>query len=184
MNSHPTTLAKAPFPHATPPDTTPSDAAAEEHIIPWSVLYAEEYIAAAGMLIIVGSVVWGVVTRYLLAEPAEWVTEMSAIAFAWTVFIGAAAVFARGEHSAVDLFTAMCPPHLRRVIQALADIAVLATLAAVAFIAIRFTIATTDVATNMLRLPQSTIYGAAATGFSLMAVRHSLFAIRRFLGAR
>lgn len=178
MNSYQSTLDE--LPAGAPADGVQPD----EHSIPWSALYAEEYLAAAGMLVIVGSVIWGVITRYLLATSADWVTEMAAIAFAWTVFVGAAAVFARGEHSAVDLFVSACPPGLRRIVQLAADVIVLATLAVIAIIAIRFTIATADVPTTVMRIPQSIVYGAAAVGFSLMALRHGLFAVRRFRGGR
>lgn len=46
-----------------------------------------------------------VVFRHFLAQPLTWSEELSRIMLIWTVFIGAAAVFLRGEHIAVDFLS-------------------------------------------------------------------------------
>jgi TRAP-type C4-dicarboxylate transport system permease small subunit len=46
-----------------------------------------------------------VVFRHFLAQPLTWSEEFSRIMLIWTVFIGAAAVFIRGEHIAVDFLS-------------------------------------------------------------------------------
>jgi TRAP-type C4-dicarboxylate transport system permease small subunit len=145
----------------------------------FSELALEEIFAAIGMIVIVLSVSWGVITRYILTQPAEWTGEVAGIAFTWTVFVGAAAVFKRGEHISIDLLLAHAPRPLQVVMQLLADLIVFVTLATVAVLAIRFSIGTIDVPTTILRVPQSVSYSGAAVGFTLMALRHGIFMIRR-----
>lgn len=139
----------------------------------------EEMIGGAMMLVIVLSVSWGVVTRYLLGQPADWTSEAAGIAFAWVVFVSAAAVFARGEHSAVDALLLKLPPPLGKALQIVADIVTFTMLAIIAWLAIGFARSTVDVPTTVLHLPQSVTYSAAAIGFTLMALRHLVFALRR-----
>lgn len=47
----------------------------------------------------------GVLFRHFLAQPLTWSEEFSRIMLIWTVFIGAAAVFLRGEHIAVEFLS-------------------------------------------------------------------------------
>jgi TRAP-type C4-dicarboxylate transport system permease small subunit len=152
----------------------------EEDVLSFSQLTFEEILAAVMMLVIVVSVFWGVLTRYVFATPASWTSEAASIAFAWAVFVGAAAAFLRREHSSVDAFLAICPRLVAQVLQTIADLIVLATLLGVAWLAIGMTVSTIDVPTTVLRIPQSVTYGAAALGFALMALRHLTAMIRRF----
>ena len=51
----------------------------------------EDAIAGTALVVVVGSVLWGVFTRYLLTQPAPWSYEVATIGFAWLVFFAAAA---------------------------------------------------------------------------------------------
>ena len=53
----------------------------------------EELVAAAAVVVIIASVGWGVITRYVTAQPATWAGEIATLGFAWVVFFGAAAFF-------------------------------------------------------------------------------------------
>lgn len=152
---------------------------AEEDLLLFSALTFEELMAAFTMIIVVVAVSWGVITRYLLSSPADWTSELAAMAFAWTVFIGAAAAFARGEHSSVDALVMKLPAPYRKVVQMIADFIVLGTLVVVALLATRFAISTMDVGTTVMGVPQGITYAAAASGFALMSIRHVSFVVRR-----
>ena len=62
----------------------------------------EEVIAGAALLVVVLAVCWGVLTRYVTAQPAAWSGEVAGMGFAWLVFLGAAAGFKRGLHVSID----------------------------------------------------------------------------------
>ena len=57
-------------------------------------------IAALAMIVTVLAVTWGVITRYVTAQPAVWASEVAAIAFAWLTFFGASACFAAKQADA------------------------------------------------------------------------------------
>ncbi|MGV6874778.1 TRAP transporter small permease [Pseudochelatococcus sp. B33] len=155
-------------------DVLPAAAAAAPVSTRFSDLMIEEILATVALTAVVCSVSWGVVTRYVLPTPANWTSELAAIGFAWAVFLGAAAAFRRSGHIVIDTFLFLVPPGVARLVQILAALITLAVLGAVSFLAIRFTLSTLDIPTTVLRLPQATLYAAAAVGFLLMTVRHAV----------
>lgn len=141
-------------------------------------LLTEEILAAIALLIVIASVSWGVLTRYVLERPANWTSELASICFAWSVFLGAAAAFARAENISIDAFINLLPEAVRRGVRLAADLFVLAVLLVVAFLATRFTLSTMDIPTTVLRVPQACLYAGAAVGFVLMSVRHAVVMTR------
>ena len=69
----------------------------------------DEAIAILALLVTVAAVTWGVVTRYITAQPAVWATEVSAIAFAWLTFFGASACFRHNAHPSIDMLVQRLP---------------------------------------------------------------------------
>lgn len=133
--------------------------------------YAEEGIAGAALIVVVLAAVWGVLTRYVTAQPAAWASEVSAIGFAWCVFVGAAAGLKRGQHVAIDLLTAALPEPVRAAVDRFAAVVVLAVAAVITWLSAQFTVEAWDNPTAVLRLPSSVLYGAAVLGFGLMTLR-------------
>jgi TRAP-type C4-dicarboxylate transport system permease small subunit len=151
---------------------------AEKHIR-FSDLSFEEIISSIALITIVLSVTWGVITRYLLAQPAAWTGEVATILFAWVVFIGASAVFKKGEHISIDILLTCFSPKTHKTIQTIVDIGVLLVLATMTALTIEFAISAWDVPTTILRMPETSIYGGVAVGFILMTIRHGIFLVRR-----
>ena len=71
--------------------------------------HPDEAIGVAALLVTVGSVGWGVVTRYVTAQPAVWASEVAAIAFAWLTFFGASACFQHNAHASIDMLVRRLP---------------------------------------------------------------------------
>ncbi|WP_144186427.1 TRAP transporter small permease [Elioraea rosea] len=132
---------------------------------------AEEIVAGAAMVVVVLAVCWGVITRYVTAQPAAWTGEVAAIGFAWCVFVGAAAVAKRSGHVAIDMLTAALPAAVQATINAGARLASIGFCAVASVLAFEFSLANTDNPSAVLRLPLAVLYLAPATGFALMAVR-------------
>lgn len=133
----------------------------------------EELIAAAALVLVVLSVAWGVLTRYVMAQPAAWTGEVAAMAFAWVVFLGAAAGVKRGLHVSIELLVARLPDGLRRLLQRIVDLGLLVWMLYVAWLGVGFTADNWDNPSSVLRLPLSVVYAAVTLGFALMAVRHT-----------
>lgn len=132
---------------------------------------AEEIVAGAALVIVVLAVCWGVITRYVTAQPATWAGEVAAFAFAWCVFVGSAAVVKRGGHVSVDMLVMAFPQHLRAAVNFLAQLAGLAFCATAAWLAFDFALSNADNPSAVLRMPLTILYLAPAVGFLLMALR-------------
>lgn len=136
----------------------------------------DEAIGVACMLAIVGSIAWGVVTRYLFPQPATWTFEVAVIAFGWLVFFGAAACIRWRMHADVDALVALFAPPVRRVVF-IANWFLLAVLFAVlaAMFAWQAAIAHSIMVIS-LNIPRSVVYVPMAIASVLMLVQHILLA--------
>lgn len=144
----------------------------------------EEGVAGAALVIVIGTTCWGVVTRYITAQPAAWAAEVAAIAFAWLVFVGAAAGFKYGVHVTIDMLVVLLPEGLRRILMYAADGIVLVFLLAVVVLASEFSVDAWGDPTSVLRLPRTVIYSSVVVGSLCMLVRYAQAARRRWRGLR
>jgi TRAP-type C4-dicarboxylate transport system permease small subunit len=154
----------------------------DEAYRPGPFAFAEEAVAGVALAVVVLATCWGVVTRYVTEQPATWTGEVAGIAFAWLVFLGAAAGFKYGMHVAIDMLVVALPAPLRRALMALVDALVLAFLAILFVLAIQFSIDAWTDPTSVLRLPRSVTYVSVVVGSACMAVRYVQAAWRRWHG--
>ena len=84
-----------------------------QRVLMWPL---EEIIAGVSLVVVVGSVVWGLITRYICPQPAAWSYEVATIAFAYVVFFGAAAGVRYRLHSDIDVLVVMFPERLQRAV--------------------------------------------------------------------
>ena len=141
--------------------------------------HPDEAIAVAALLVTVGSVGWGVVTRYVTAQPAVWASEVAAIAFAWLTFFGASACFHHNAHPSIDMLVRRLPPAPRRAARIGADLLVAAFLAYFAWLGLVFSLAALDNPTAVLRVPMTVVYAPVALASMMMLVRHLAAMVRR-----
>lgn len=144
--------------------------------------HVEEVIAGLALVVVVLSVSWGVLSRYVTAQPAPWAGEVAAIAFAWLMFIGAAAGFKHRAHISIDILTQMLPRRARRVMAAVTDLIVVAFCAYAAWLAFRHAAANLTNPSAVLRVPLAYVYASAVIGFALMCIRYVQVAWRRWHG--
>ncbi len=133
----------------------------------------EEILAGAALIVVVLAVCWGVVTRYVTAEPATWAGEVAAIAFAWLIFVGASAALKRGMHVHIDMLLILMPEAPRRIVTLAGDAIVLVFLAVGLVLAMEFSIDSWDSPTSVLRLPLSIVYSSVVVGFACLLWRYA-----------
>jgi TRAP-type C4-dicarboxylate transport system permease small subunit len=138
----------------------------------WLLRAPDLAIAIAALLVTVASVGWGVVTRYVTAQPAVWASEVAAIGFAWLTFFGASACFAANAHPSIDMLVSRLPPGPQRVMRLGVDLLVAAFLAYFCWIGLEFSIAAWENPTAVLRLPMTVVYGPITLAAAMMLVRH------------
>lgn len=132
----------------------------------------EELIAGVSLVVVVGSVLWGVLTRYVFPQPAAWSYEIATIGFAWVVFFGAAAGIRYRLHSDIDVLVALFPPVWQRAV-ALFNF----TLLFVLFLSLTIFFAIHAVhahqsTTIALSLPRSVLYAPLSLAAAFMLLRH------------
>lgn len=142
----------------------------------------EEIVSGTALVIVVFAVCWGVVTRYITEQPATWTSEVAGIAFAWLIFVGAAAGFKYGMHVAIDMGVALLPLRPRRWLMAAADLLVLAFLLTFFVLSVEFSIDAWGDPTSVLRLPRTVTYASVVVGSLCMVFRYARTAWRRWHG--
>ena len=144
--------------------------------------YFEEGVAGTALVVVVLATCWGVVTRYITAQPATWAGEVATIAFAWLVFVGAAAGFKYAMHVTIDMAVALLPNRVRHILMAAADLLVLAFLLTLLALSVEFSINAWGDPTSVLRLPRTVTYAAVVVGSLCMLLRYGRAAWRRWHG--
>jgi len=148
----------------------------------WLLGHFEEVVAGIALVVVVLATCWGVVTRYIIDQPATWAGEVATIAFAWLVFVGAASGFKYGMHVAIDMAVALLPPTARRMLMAAADLLVLAFLLTLLALSVEFSINAWGDPTSVLRLPRTVTYASVVVGSFCMLLRYARNAWRRWCG--
>jgi TRAP-type C4-dicarboxylate transport system permease small subunit len=137
---------------------------------------AEKIAANSAFVIILVTICWTVISRYVLRSPVSWAEDITSIAFAWLIFIGAAAVHNRRAHISVDLLTSLLPAKLRLLLDTAVEIFVLVFCAYAAWLCGRQTIvAHTTSKTTVLEIPLSLLFVSVTIGFALMALRSAFY---------
>lgn len=145
------------------------------------IRHFEEILASLALIVVIISVCWGVLTRYVTAQPAAWAGELAVLAFAWVVFIGASACFKYKLHPSIDMVTVLLPPTAAQGVRLVVHALVLGFCAYMVWFGVRFSIDAWDNPTSVLRWPLTVLYGPVTLGFALMMVRYieQLLAERR-----
>jgi TRAP-type transport system small permease protein len=132
----------------------------------------EALLANTAFAVILVTICWTVLSRYVLAAPVAWAEDVTSIAFAWLIFIGAAAVHGRRQHVSVDLLTATLPRRVRRLLDTAVELFVLAFCAYAAWLcAAQAYVSHYQAKTVVLEIPLSVLFAGLTLGFALMALR-------------
>lgn len=132
----------------------------------------EEIVACAALCCVILSVGWGVITRYITAQPAAWASEVATLGFAWVVFFGAAAGIKYRLHPSIDMLVMRLPTSLQTSVRWLNHTLVLGFCVFMAWFGTRFAIDAWSNPSPVLRLPLTWLYGPVALCFALMALRY------------
>lgn len=124
-----------------------------------------------------------VVARYLFNYSLIWVEELTQYQMIWIAYLGAGLALREGRHVAVDLFEQALPPRLRRSLRAALGLAMVAFLAALAFLGVRIAQFTWDQETPVLNIPAGVPYLGVPIGAAMCAL-HLVLVFRDFVEKR
>lgn len=119
---------------------------------------AERAVVVTGIVIVVASVIWGVLTRYVSQKPAAWTGEVASIAFCWVGFFGAAYIYGGNSHPRIfdsTTISRILPRRVFGLVGMALQIAVLFAVGALALKQIRINMTNP---TAVLRIPGSIYY--------------------------
>lgn len=83
-------------------------------------------ISVALFALLVLIVVWQVISRQILQDPAGWTEELARFTFVWLGFFAATLVFAERGHIAVDFVARKSPPAVQKGSGILSELAIIA----------------------------------------------------------
>ncbi|MCE8422068.1 TRAP transporter small permease, partial [Rhodovulum sulfidophilum] len=83
-----------------------------------------EAIAALLLVAVIGLLLTGVVSRYLVNLPIIWIEEAASICFIWLAMLGAAISLDRNEHLRLTLFVRMLPRRAEEFVETFAMVIV------------------------------------------------------------
>jgi tripartite ATP-independent transporter DctM subunit len=129
-----------------------------------------EMIASAFLVVIIGLLLMGVTSRYVLSLPVVWVDEAAAFCFLWLAMLGAVIAIDRNEHLRLTLFLHMLPERLRGFFGALGPLLVAVFLIGMLWPAIEYVIEESYITSAALNIPMSWRVSALPVGIGLMAL--------------
>jgi TRAP-type C4-dicarboxylate transport system permease small subunit len=132
----------------------------------------DEVIATAALCVIVFSVTWGVISRYILPQPATWTYEIATLAFAWLVFFGAIAGVRLGTHAAIDILVDALPIRFRVMVAWFNYVLIAILFATLAVLFLQQAVLNLDTHTVALHLSRAWYYGPLSVASAGLFVQH------------
>ncbi len=127
-----------------------------------------EAIASILLVVIVGLLLTGVFTRYVLHMPVVWIDEAASISFLWLAMLGSAIAIDRNEHLRLTVFLNMFPPRWRGFVDTLALMVAITALAVLLLPAVEYVREESYVTSAALKIPVSYRVSAIIIGIMLM----------------
>ncbi len=130
------------------------------------------FVANTAMIVMLATICWTVISRYLLRSPVSWSEDITSIAFAWFMFIGMVAVHNRRGHIGLDVFISVLPAWTQTSLARGADIFVAIFCFYTAYLCgLQAYVSQGSAHTTVLKIPLSFFFASLAIGFFLMALR-------------
>ena len=132
--------------------------------------HIEEILASIFIIITTVLVLVNVFMRYFLKTGLYWSEEVATSCFVWSVFMGAAAGYRRGQHIGVDILVEKLPAALRNLVRVLVQIVLLATNAYIFYLSVVFVKLSYIKPTAVLGVSSAWVSSALIVGFGLTTI--------------
>lgn len=136
-----------------------------------------EAVAAALLLVVIGLLLTGVMSRYVLSLPIVWIDEAASISFLWLAMLGSAIAIDRNEHLRLTLFLGMIPERARGFVSVLALLIVATVILAMiwpAYVYVREESFLTSPALNISVAWRASAIVVGLALMALMAIGHAV----------
>lgn len=129
-----------------------------------------EFFSAVLLVVVIGLLLTGVVSRYVLSLPIVWIDEAASISFLWLAMLGSAIAIDRNEHLRLTLFLGLLPERYRAFVGTLALVIVATVILALIMPAVEYVQEEWFVTSAALNIPMSYRASALVVGLVLMFV--------------
>jgi tripartite ATP-independent transporter DctM subunit len=137
-----------------------------------------ELVAAALLLLVIGLLLTGVVSRYVLSLPIVWIDEAASISFLWLAMLGSAIAIDRNEHLRLTLFLGLMPERMRGFVSTLALLLVATVILALLWPAYVYVREESFLTSAALNISVAWRASAIVIGLALMALIAVAHAVR------
>lgn len=127
-------------------------------------------LSCLALVVVILSVSFGVVMRYVFGDPPVWTNEVAAIAFTWVVFLGASAAYRKRMHIGIDLLVNRVSPGARWFVLLASQIVLSLFFGYMVVYGTLFSIESFAQPTSIMRLPNTCFYAAVPVSFALMLI--------------
>lgn len=119
------------------------------------------FIADMMLVILIITTFGGVIFRYCLNKPFDWLEEIQMAAIVWIVFLGSGAAFRQKAHVAVEIVVELFPQNIQKGINVLVSLIVIFILTALTIQSMKYVgvAVMSGRRTSILRIPYSYVYG-------------------------
>lgn len=134
------------------------------------LMWPVEAMASILLVFVIGLLLAGVISRYVLSLPIVWIDEAASISFLWLAMLGSAIAIDRNEHLRLTIFLNLIPERGRHFVDALALLVVATVLLALIVPASQYVQEEWYVTSAALNIPMSFRASAIVAGLALMSV--------------
>ena len=137
-------------------------------------------ISCVALIVVILSVLYGVIMRYVFNSPPAWTNELAGVAFTWVVFFGSSAAFKRKMHIGIELLVDSAPSSIKRGLIVIAELIVFIFLSFMVIYGFIYAIAAYQQPTSVLRIPNTYIYIAIPISFMFMVFHQISYLVRSY----
>lgn len=135
----------------------------------------EEIIASLFLMGTTVLVVANIISRYFLKTGIFWSEEVATGFFVWSVFIGAAAAFKKGQHIGIDIIVSKLNGRNRAIANVLIDLVVLIVIGFITVFSVLYVKTSYTKPTPVLGVSSAYISSSIIVGFTFMLIRAFIF---------
>lgn len=157
-----------PDPESPTDESEPLDLA--ESRFPWMrmLMRAERVVAVALLGLLLGLVLFQIVSRYVLATPFVWTEEVARYSLIWLTLLTVGLVAARRRHITARVFSRFLTPRATAVLEITANAIVVVTSAVLVVVGWRFATSLATVTSPAAGLSLAWVYAVSVPGFALV----------------
>jgi len=149
----------------------------------WILKNIEELISMIALTIMILLICINVIARFFFTIAWGWLQEVAIIAFAWCIFIGAAACYKRKMHVGIDFLINLFPASIKRIVVLFVNILLVISNIYLTYLSLVLSVTSWHKPTDMLRLPYTFVNISATIGFTFMTF-HAINDLRKSICAK